>query len=312
MSYDVHPLADALPALRTKEYQELRADIQTHGLLEPITLFEGKVLDGRNRLRACEEAGIEPQFVQYTGTNPAAFVLSKNVTRRHLTASQKAMAVVKMSEVVVQLQMQAEARKHKSLNKGHKSPLPSRDGNSDERATSEHGAEANDSQEAEPAQRDKKHDNTTAAQLGQLADVSEKTVERAKYVHDHGTPDDVKEVECGEKSVKRKAREVRQRQENNKSGNQTSAEKPGPEQEEHRPEAEASLTRKEWKTCIQTLKHTLLLDCSNLSPGETRDRVARFQRALHEKTISKKARKEMKTAVAELLERCQEVLRQLD
>ena len=105
MSYEAHPLADALPALRKNAYQELVADVQANGLLEPITLFEGKVLDGRNRLRACQEAGIEPQFVQYTGGNPVAFVLSKNVTRRHLTASQKAMAVVKMSEVVAQLQV---------------------------------------------------------------------------------------------------------------------------------------------------------------------------------------------------------------
>ena len=134
----------------------------------------------------------------------------------------------------------------------------------------------------------------------------------AKYVDNHGTPDDVKEVESGQKSVSRKAKEIRERQENKKSGNQTRDEEPGPEENEHRAETEVALTRKEWKTCIQTLKQTLLLDCSNVSPAETRDRVARFHRALQEKTISKKARKEMKTAVAVLLERCQEVLRQLE
>ena len=194
------------------------------------------------------------------------------------------------------------------MNKGNQSPLPSRDGNGDERATSEQGEDTNEPQEAESAQADNKHDNTTAAQLGKLADVSEKTVERAQYVHYHGTADDVKEVETGETSVKRKAKEVRQRQENNKSGYQSSAEEPGPEQKEPQPAAEAALTRKEWKTCIQTLKHTLLLDSSELCPSETRDRVARFERALQEKTISKKARLEMRTAVEELMERCQHVL----
>ena len=53
MSYDFHLLADALPALRKQEYQELLADIQINGLLGPITLFEDKILDDRNRLRAC-------------------------------------------------------------------------------------------------------------------------------------------------------------------------------------------------------------------------------------------------------------------
>jgi ParB-like chromosome segregation protein Spo0J len=259
MTYEVHPLADAMPALRKQDYQELLADVQTNGLVDPITLFDGKVLDGRNRLRACQEAGIEPRFVEYTGNDPAAFVIAKNIKRRHLSPSQRAMAVAKMSDIVAQLRAQAQDRSLNNLKKGTSSPIPSPDGIGEENAKNEEVDKAIDSEEAEPAQPHNKHDNTTAAKLGKKADVSEKSVERAQYVHDHGTSDDVKEVESGEKSVSRKAKEIRERREKKNSENQTRDGEPGPEQKEHHPEAEAALIRKEWKTCIETLKHTLLL-----------------------------------------------------
>ena len=312
MTYQVHPLADAMPALGKKKLQELVADIQANGLLEPITLYEGKILDGRNRLLACQQAGIEPCFVEFTGNNPAAFVVSKNIARRQLSPSQKAMAVAKMKEVVALLKTEAEERKRNGLNNGNKSPLPSADGNGDEGATKEDGAEASDSQEAESAQPVNKHDNTTAAILGKKAGVSEKSMERATYVQAHGTPEDVEEVESGKTSVRRKEKEIRARQAKKNSANKTSDGAPGPEQSEHQSKAEETLIRKEWKASIQALKQTLLLDPSILPLGETRDRADRFRRALQDKTIGKKARKDMKTAVEELLARCQEVLRQLN
>jgi ParB-like chromosome segregation protein Spo0J len=61
-----------MPAMSDSEYQDLLADIKAYGLL--ITLYKDKVLDGRNRLRACQEAGIEPSFNEYSGSNPAEFV----------------------------------------------------------------------------------------------------------------------------------------------------------------------------------------------------------------------------------------------
>ncbi len=50
------------------------------------------MLDGRNRLRACELASVEPEFTEFGGTDPVAFVVSCNVQRRHLNSSQRAMA----------------------------------------------------------------------------------------------------------------------------------------------------------------------------------------------------------------------------
>jgi hypothetical protein len=96
-AYKDHPLAALLPLLTQPELHELADDIREHGLLAPVTLFEGKVLDGRNRYRACKLAGVEPKFREFKGKDPLAFVLSANVHRRHLTESQRAMIAARVA-----------------------------------------------------------------------------------------------------------------------------------------------------------------------------------------------------------------------
>lgn len=94
---EFHPLANIFPLVEGPEFADLVADIREHGLHEPIVMFEDRVLDGRNRLRACEAAGIEPAFTVYTGDDPVAFVVSLNLRRRHLDESQRAMVAAKLA-----------------------------------------------------------------------------------------------------------------------------------------------------------------------------------------------------------------------
>ena len=60
-SLEHHPIADRFPLLNGTRFEELVRDLQDHGLREPITLYEGMILDGRNRYRACRQLGIELQ-----------------------------------------------------------------------------------------------------------------------------------------------------------------------------------------------------------------------------------------------------------
>src|ERR1700677_873101 len=70
MVLEFHPLAHIFPMLDDDELKTLAEDIKDKGLTEPITLYEGKVLDGRNRYRACGFPDVElsPEyFKQYEG-----------------------------------------------------------------------------------------------------------------------------------------------------------------------------------------------------------------------------------------------------
>ena len=91
----VHPDADIYPMLPGDELAGLAADIKENGLRFSIILdAEGKTLiDGRNRLKACEIAGIEPRFERLNGEDPKAFIVSANLARRDMTKSQKAIAL---------------------------------------------------------------------------------------------------------------------------------------------------------------------------------------------------------------------------
>ena len=84
----IHPAADLFPLLGAEELGKLAADIEANGLRNPVILYSGEVLDGRNRLAACELAGVEPRFTSYEGADPVAFVISTNLHRRHLSAAQ--------------------------------------------------------------------------------------------------------------------------------------------------------------------------------------------------------------------------------
>src|SRR5271155_5593047 len=82
-----HPICLLMPSADEDEVESLIADIRAHGLLDPIVLFEQRILDGRNRAAACEAAGVAPRYVEFHGAREEAlmFVVSHNLKRRHLT-----------------------------------------------------------------------------------------------------------------------------------------------------------------------------------------------------------------------------------
>ena len=82
---DFHPLANVFPLMEGAEFNDLVADIGANGQREDIVLLDGKVLDGRNRYRACLAAGIAPRAVAFSPDvhgESMAFVISKNLKRR--------------------------------------------------------------------------------------------------------------------------------------------------------------------------------------------------------------------------------------
>jgi hypothetical protein len=91
----VHPMAARDPMMPEDELAGL-----VNGLLHPIMLGEWIeddetitfcVIDGRNRLRACQIAGVEPRFERFYGLDVRSFIVSVNLEWRNLTAGQRAM-----------------------------------------------------------------------------------------------------------------------------------------------------------------------------------------------------------------------------
>jgi len=94
MTYERHILSAAWGDMPEDEFQALVDDIDVNGQRDPITLFDGAVLDGWHRYRACEQLMLNVNTVTLADDeDPIAWVISKNAKRRSLNASQRAMAV---------------------------------------------------------------------------------------------------------------------------------------------------------------------------------------------------------------------------
>jgi hypothetical protein len=93
---EFHPLSKRLPMLSAVELDELAEDIKKNGQRVPIVIYEGKILDGRNRYLACLKAGVEPRSRDLPAKiDAAAYVISTNVFRRHLKPGERADFVAK-------------------------------------------------------------------------------------------------------------------------------------------------------------------------------------------------------------------------
>lgn len=161
-SLEFHPYAELFPLHDGARLDDLVADIGGNGLLDPITLYLDKILDGRRRYLACAKAGVEPRFEVFSGDDRAAlsFACSKNLPRRHLSDTERAMIAAQIA----------------NMKRGFNHPVnPSVDGLSEK--------------------------PVSAAQAAEMMDVSEISVERAKKVVKGGTPALKEAVKTGKLSL---------------------------------------------------------------------------------------------------------------
>ena len=100
-TYERHEL-NVMPDISGADWEAFVAAIKTHGQMFPITLFEGKILDGWQRYRACIELGIEPIVKAFEGGDEAAFdyFLDMNLRRKNYTRDQLAMMAVELEPLL--------------------------------------------------------------------------------------------------------------------------------------------------------------------------------------------------------------------
>ena len=96
---EFHEVANIFPLLDNNRLEELAENIKQSGLLNPITIYENKILDGRNRDLACVIASVEPSYTEYQGNDPLGFVVGQNLHRRHLSESQRALVAGRIANL---------------------------------------------------------------------------------------------------------------------------------------------------------------------------------------------------------------------
>jgi len=109
-----HPIADVWPMMDEAKIAELADDIRKNGQLVPVWLYEGKILDGRNRWAACKIAGVEPKTKEYTGDEPTAFAVSLNDRRRHMNKGSLAAVAAELEPFFAADAKRRQIRKPKS------------------------------------------------------------------------------------------------------------------------------------------------------------------------------------------------------
>lgn len=88
---EYHDFANIFPLIGGEALDELRESVRLNGVINPIVLYDGKILDGRNRYVCARNLGIECPTVTYEGDDPLGHVVALNPDRRHLSESQRAM-----------------------------------------------------------------------------------------------------------------------------------------------------------------------------------------------------------------------------
>jgi len=91
---EIHPLANLFPKRSEERIRALAQDMRENGQRDKITLYKGKLLEGRHRHWASMINGVEAEWEEYSGKETPeallAFVISKNGMTHNLTKSQQA------------------------------------------------------------------------------------------------------------------------------------------------------------------------------------------------------------------------------
>jgi hypothetical protein len=111
-SLEQHPrVRGLLPDIEGEQWVSFADSIRRRGLIQPIHLYEGKILDGWQRYRACMEVGAELRFQNYTGEHPLAYWFACNLIRTHKTSAERDRAEQLAREEARRLTLTDEVKK---------------------------------------------------------------------------------------------------------------------------------------------------------------------------------------------------------
>jgi len=207
---EAHPVADIMPMMEGDEYEDVKASIKEHGLKNAIVLYEGKILDGRNRYNICMELHIPVRAREWEGgMDPIDYVVSMNIKRRQLTPAARAMCAAKA------MGWHSEQAKLRQVEAGKEHAANLKQFADDRLHAPVHEAEESappviETEVIEP-ERAPAFEQQAISQAGKQFHVSGRSVAAAKTILEHGTPEEIKAIETGRSGLKPIEKQVRQR-----------------------------------------------------------------------------------------------------
>jgi D-ribose pyranose/furanose isomerase RbsD len=159
MKFTQHPLSAAFPAMGADDFQALKDSIENIGVQNPITLFEGMVIDGWHRYTAATELGMDCPTVELGDVDPRDFAWGQNGPRRHMTSAQLASATAAVYAWYPVVGANQHTKSAPAL-----SAAPQK----------------------------------TTAEMAAIAGVSERSIRQAKAVHTNAAPEVIAAVKSGE------------------------------------------------------------------------------------------------------------------
>jgi len=197
--WKIHPAANLFPEMDEQEFKALVSDIAANGQQVPILAIDNQIIDGRHRLKACNELGIEPKVKEVNGQagqSPAALVISLNLQRRHLTQSQKAMIAEKALPL-----LEAEARER-------------------QKAAGKHGAKGGRGKQnpsrTNAGRVSNKKSGEASSHAAALVGVSARYVDKAKLLRKHA-PSLANQVEQGKITLSKAFRQYKRESDRKKA-----------------------------------------------------------------------------------------------
>lgn len=163
---EFHETTKLFPEMPDTEFQELAQDIARSGLIEPIWTYNDQIIDGRHRYRVCVLLGITPIYRKWSGEGGSvtAFVVSKNLHRRHLKPSQRAALGVKVKKLIED-EVRAELIKKASA-AGRKGGRPAKNGRQNH-SRKGFGKNAETLSKPKPRKRDSRKEAAAAVGIGE-------------------------------------------------------------------------------------------------------------------------------------------------
>ena len=206
--YEIHPAADLFDMLAEDDLERLSRDIKANGLRVPIVLLAGKILDGRNRLLACERAGVEPRFERIgSDHNPWRAVWSLNRERRQIEDKVRLALIGRQMVEQSDAWLAAQEKAKEEANRARSEKVKGY------RNAAKNSPASCEAKPKAPASRDyrREHPRKAAARLAEeIGGVSRATVERAIEL-ERANPEAAEAVRRGEKEGQKALGEVKRK-----------------------------------------------------------------------------------------------------